>query len=58
MKSYQFICWLVFVVAYFLRVISPGMAAFAALICGVLRKGGYPKFSKDYLKSVAFDENF
>jgi hypothetical protein len=32
--------------------------AFAALMAGIIKKAGIPKFKKEYLQSIMFDDNF
>ena len=49
--------WLLFIVACTGVFGSPTIGAFAALACGVIRKGGFPRMSMDYAQSIIPDEN-
>ena len=57
MKGPQFAAWIVFIVCYITGIISATIVALFALSTGIVRKGGFPKASKEYLQSVVMDEN-
>lgn len=57
MKGPQFVAWLFFLISYITGLMSPAIAGFVALACGIVRKGGFPKMSGEYLQSVVTDEN-
>ncbi|CDW87014.1 secy-independent transporter protein [Stylonychia lemnae] len=56
-KLYQEVLWVVFLLSIPFRFYT-GFLAFGALLCGLIRRHGYPKFSQEYLQRVAFDDNF
>lgn len=56
MKGAQFTTWLLFL-ASFTGFFSPSLAAFVALVTGILRKGGFPKMNMDYAQAILPDEN-
>ncbi len=57
MKGPQFIAWLIFLISYISGLMSPAIAGFGALACGVVRKGGYPQMSGEYVQRIVTDEN-
>ena len=57
LKGAQFISWLFFVVSFTGMLGSPGLAGFAALVVGIIRKGGFPRFNMDYAQAILPDEN-
>ena len=51
------ICWFLFAITLPLRLFTNWLA-FGALIAGVIKKHGFPKFNKEFLQRVMYDENF
>lgn len=57
LKGIQWLMWILFIISVPMRFWT-GTLAFTALVVGLLRRGGVPKFSTDYLRGIMFDENF
>lgn len=57
LKGIQFILWVIFILTIIPRMYT-NYLAFAALLCGILRRAGRPQFNTAYLQTCMFDENF
>lgn len=51
------ILWLLFALSLPFRLYTSWLA-FGAMLCGVIKRFGYPKFNKEYLQMIAYDDNF
>ena len=56
LKGPQFIMWIIFFVSVILRT-NRGWAGIGALGAGIVRRGGMPKFSQEYLQAIVFEED-
>jgi len=56
MKTYQWICWVLFFISLPLRLYT-NWFVFAALVFGLVKRHGLPKFNKEFLQKMMFDEN-
>ena len=55
-KRYQWILWVVFYVTLPLRMYT-NWIALAALVVGIMKRYGMPKFNKQFLQKIMLDEN-
>ena len=55
-KGIQFLVWTCFVISVPLRIYT-NYLSMAALVLGVLRHAGMPKFNMQYLQTAMFNEN-
>ncbi len=56
MKTYQWIVWVVFFISMPVRFYTTWLAFFALAI-GLVKRHGIPKFNKEFLQKMIFDDN-
>ena len=56
LKTYNWILWVIFYVTLPLRLYTNWLAL-AALVIGIVKRHGIPKFNKEFLQKIIIDDN-
>lgn len=56
LKTYQWLLWVLFYLALPFRLYTNWLS-FAALALGIVKRHGFPKFNKEFLQRIIFDDN-
>ena len=57
LKGAQYMTWLLFFVSCILMK-NRGIAGAGALVAGIVRRCGVPKFNQEYMQTLVVEENF